>query len=82
MHLSKETENIDDAISRYYDVQNEPTVPSLPTMDAEADTRNSLPPYARSAIRGLTHHHTNTFIEAAKIRSIDEVRYRVLLSLS
>lgn len=82
MHLSKETENIDDAISRYYDVQNEPTVPSLPTMDAEADMRNSLPPYARSAIRGLTHHHTNTFIEAAKIRSIDEVRYRVLLSLS
>ncbi|KAF4768722.1 hypothetical protein HAV15_002207 [Penicillium sp. str.  len=72
LRLLEEAENIDDAISRYYDVQNETTAPSLPTMDAEADMRNCLPPYARSAIRGLTHHHTNAFIEAAKIRSIDE----------
>ncbi|CAI7663604.1 unnamed protein product [Penicillium crustosum] len=79
LRLLEETENIDDAISRYYDVQNEPTVPSLPTMDAEADMRNSLPPYARSAIRGLTHHHTNTFIEAAKIRSIDEQDVKAIL---
>ncbi|CAI7572421.1 unnamed protein product [Penicillium glandicola] len=67
-------ENIDDAISRYYDeIQNGPTAPTLPnpantTMDAE----NLPPPYARSAIRGLEHHYTNTFIEASDVRSKDE----------
>ncbi|KAF9248545.1 hypothetical protein DTO013E5_6330 [Penicillium roqueforti] len=65
-------ETIDDAISRYYEAQNEAITPSLPTIDAEVDIRNCPPPYARSVIRELAHHHTNKFIEAAEVRSKDE----------
>ncbi|KAJ5206348.1 hypothetical protein N7491_003032 [Penicillium cf. griseofulvum] len=71
-------ETLEDAISRYYEVQNETTDPSLlsPTtltmdaMDAEADMRP--PPYASSPISELAHHHTNIFTAAANIRCKDE----------
>lgn len=49
-------------------------------MDAEADMHNFPPPYARSATSGVAHHYINTFIEAAEIRSKDEVRYGILWS--
>ncbi|KGO73428.1 hypothetical protein PITC_085660 [Penicillium italicum] len=72
LRFLEEAESIDDAISRYYDAQNEATAPNLPIVDAEADLRNRPPPYARSATSGVAHHHTNIFSEAADIRSTDE----------
>ncbi|KXG53214.1 uncharacterized protein PGRI_002640 [Penicillium griseofulvum] len=67
-------ENFEDAISRYYEVQNETSDPSPTTtmdaMDAEADMRP--PPYASSPISGPVHHHANIFTAAANIRCKDE----------
>lgn len=79
-HLFKEAESIEDAISRYYDVENEATAPRLPTTDAEAETGNRPPPYARSAISGVAHQYSNIFSEAADIRSQDEVQCGILPS--
>ncbi|KAJ5823612.1 hypothetical protein N7447_005952 [Penicillium robsamsonii] len=70
--------NIEDAISRYYEIQNEVTAPNLPnptplTMDAtDVGPDMRPPPYARSAINGFAHHHTNIFTGVASIRSKDE----------
>ncbi|KGO48013.1 hypothetical protein PEX1_061610 [Penicillium expansum] len=72
LRFLEEAESIEDAISRYYDVENEATAPRLPTTDAEAETGNRPPPYARSAISGVAHQYSNIFSEAADIRSQDE----------
>ncbi|OQE43223.1 hypothetical protein PENCOP_c003G00134 [Penicillium coprophilum] len=72
LRFLERAESVDDAISRYYEAQNEPnpTARTMHATDAGADTRP--PPYARSATSGSAYHHTNIFTGAASIRSKDE----------